>query len=96
MKTATPIQRKILTLLYWQEALDRTTTVREVMEYFGFTSSNSMHEHLLRLRKKGFVTWSPHKSRTLRLTPAGRATADRVVHVDPAVIAGLADLGDME
>jgi repressor LexA len=41
-------------------------TVREIMAEFGIRSPHGVTCHLTALRKKGYLTWEPHQSRTLR------------------------------
>lgn len=42
-------------------------TGREIADAFGFRSSNSARDHLLRLQKRGVLEWSAAKGRTLRI-----------------------------
>jgi repressor LexA len=46
-------------------------TVREIMAEFGIRSPHGVTCHLTALRKKGYLTWQPHQSRTLRPVEAG-------------------------
>ncbi|MGA0207595.1 MAG: hypothetical protein ACO3LT_07370 [Ilumatobacteraceae bacterium] len=41
-------------------------TIREVRLAFGLQSNNGVMCHLIPLRKKGWLTWSSHRSRTIR------------------------------
>jgi repressor LexA len=46
-------------------------TVREIMAEFNIRSPHGVTCHLTALRKKGYLTWQPHQSRTLRPVEAG-------------------------
>ena len=48
------------------ETYGYSPTVRELVKAFGFGSPNSALCHLNRLRKKGWIRWTPHRSRTIR------------------------------
>lgn len=41
-------------------------TIRELCEAFSIKSTNGVMAHLHPLRKKGWLTWTPHRSRTVR------------------------------
>ena len=42
------------------------TTIRELCEHFDIRSPNGVKSHLELMRKKGWVTWEPNHSRTIR------------------------------
>lgn len=45
------------------------TSLRELAAAGAYTPK-AAHDHLIALRRKGYVTWEPSKSRTLRLRAA--------------------------
>jgi repressor LexA len=47
-------------------------TVREVGTAVGIKSSSTAVQHLLKVQNAGLVEWEQGKSRTIRLTEAGR------------------------
>lgn len=42
-------------------------TVRELMELTGLKSSSTVHEHLAKLKAKGYIAWEEGKPRTMRV-----------------------------
>lgn len=52
-------------------------TIREIGDALGIVSTNGVVDHLKALARKGAVTSSPIKSRTLRVTPAGQEVLRR-------------------
>ena len=46
-------------------------TVQEIAEHLRITSTNGVVDHLKALVKKGLITFTPRRARTLALTPAG-------------------------
>lgn len=50
-----------------------SVSLREVTSAAGYTSIGSTQDVLTRLRTRGFLDWKYGKSRTLHVTPAGRA-----------------------
>lgn len=67
----TPRQRDVLNFLI--EFRDRegfVPTVREVMARFGWTSPNSVCEHLWKLEQKGYIRSAPGKCRAIRILRA--------------------------
>ena len=48
------------------ETYGYSPTVRELVKAFGFGSPNSALCHLKPLAKKGWIRWTPHRSRTIR------------------------------
>ncbi|CAJ2235357.1 repressor LexA [Fructilactobacillus sanfranciscensis] len=46
-------------------------TVREICKEVGLSSTSTVHGHLSRLEKKGFISKDPTKPRALEVTPAG-------------------------
>ncbi len=60
MKTdLTKRQRQVL------NAITPGISLRELMKVFGWASNNAAERHLGELKRKGYVTWTPGKSRTL-------------------------------
>ncbi len=60
MKTdLTKRQRQVL------NAITPGISLRELMKIFGWASNNAAERHLGELKRKGYVTWTPGKSRTL-------------------------------
>ena len=47
-------------------------TLREIGEALGIKSTNGVADHLQRLARKGYVTWTPGAARTLRLVAGDR------------------------
>ncbi len=52
-------QRQVL------NAITPGISLRELMKIFGWASINATKWHLDELKRKGYVTWTPGKSRTL-------------------------------
>lgn len=48
-------------------------TIRELCAQFGIASPNGIAAHLHSLRRKGYVTWEPGQSRTIRPTEVPHA-----------------------
>lgn len=46
-------------------------TIREIGDLMGCTSTNTIACHLAALKRKGFVSWSKGKTRTLAVTKHG-------------------------
>jgi SOS-response transcriptional repressor LexA len=60
-------QRRMLDYITtFREQHGYCVTVREIMAEFGIRSPHGVTCHLTALRKKGYLTWEPHQSRTLR------------------------------
>ena len=68
MDTLTDRQAEILELIraFWS-GQGYPPTVRELQELTGIKSPNGMQNHLIALRRKGWITWEDGKSRTIRL-----------------------------
>ena len=45
-----------------------TPTMREIADYFGYSSTNTVNDHLLALAKKGYITRKPGAARGILLT----------------------------
>lgn len=70
MRGATKRQRQILShLVGVQKRTGRSATVAEICAAFGFASSNSAHDHLRALERKGLVESLGHRG--WRVTPDG-------------------------
>ena len=60
-------QRRMLDYITtFRERNGYCVTVREIAAEFGIRSPHGVTCHLAALRKKGYLTWEPHQSRTLR------------------------------
>lgn len=81
-------QQQILNYIYWVRAFEHTFTLRNAAAHFG-VGLHTMWEHLWFIRKKGMLKWQKRKSCTVVLTERGRVHANRVVQVDPDVVAQL-------
>ena len=46
-------------------------TVREICKISGRTSPATIQDHLVALKKKGYVVWEPKQMRTLRVLDRG-------------------------
>jgi repressor LexA len=71
MQTLTSMQQRVLDFI--QSELDArrpSPTHREIATHFRFRSSRAAACHLAALKSKGFVAWTPGKSRSLRTTSA--------------------------
>ncbi len=102
----TPRQSRILEFL--REKLDADSsgpTVREIAERFKIKSPNGVTGHLRALERKGFITRSPHKSRSITLAAqwveqsrglplAGRVHAG-ALHEAVAEVSERVDFGSM-
>ncbi len=102
----TPRQSRILEFL--REKLDADSsgpTVREIAEKFKIKSPNGVTGHLRALERKGFITRSPHKSRSITLAAqcveqsrglplAGRVHAG-ALHEAVAEVSERVDFGSM-
>ncbi len=63
-------QRKVLRTIFTMTADGRPPTCRELMEVFGFKSTNAVSCHLRSLTKKGYMTVDPVRARGIVLTGA--------------------------
>ena len=64
MKTS----EKILTMI--KQYIDDNgyaPTVREIGDAVGLSSSSTVHSHLERLKRKGYIQWDPTRQRTLKI-----------------------------
>lgn len=72
-RSPTPAQLEVLRLIEAGQKRDgHPPTIRELCELKGCRSTNAIAGHLKQLAKKGFVTSSPRKGRTLKITKQGR------------------------
>jgi repressor LexA len=60
-------QRAVFTFLRQRIIAGTCPTIREIGKQFKITSSNGVICHLNALKSKGYITWTPHKKRTIRL-----------------------------
>ncbi len=72
MSDLTPRQRQVL------NAITPGISLRELMAKLGIRCPNGIEAHLKPLKRKGYVTWTPGKSRTL-------VRLDRGIPVDGVV-----------
>lgn len=69
MTDPTPRQSDVLDFIekYQTDHNGRSPTVREIAKALGLTSTNSVYQHLCKLRAKGLLTWEPGAVRTIRI-----------------------------
>lgn len=76
MAFLTEKQRDVLGFIAEQvEATGVAPTLREIAEYFGFSSTASAQKHVLQLERKSFLVRDKHQKRGLELTDRGRQAA---------------------
>ena len=64
----TDLQRDILQYIIWhRNQMGMSPTIRELANRFGQISTNAMHEHIERIDKKGYITRTPHKARSIQV-----------------------------
>ena len=90
MTELTKRQRQVLDYIQSvQQTAGATPTLREIAAHFGFASSRASADHLVALKRKGFISSEPNKARSLRIiTPLAKpkwAAISRKVGVAPAV-----------
>lgn len=69
-----PASRQLEVLHYIYEQVKEKgfpPTVREIGQAVSLSSTSTVHGHLSRLEKKGYIHRDPSKPRTIELTPAG-------------------------
>ena len=82
MNEPTRRQQQILDfILKWQRMEGTTPTCQEIADEFGFSSPNSVTQHLRLLRQKGCLESDPGKARTLRVTSPLAKLRNRVVDI---------------
>ena len=92
MNEPTRRQQQILDfILKWQRMEGTTPTCQEIADEFGFSSPNSVTQHLRLLRQKGCLESDPGKARTLRVTSPLAKLRNRIVDIPlfGAIPAGL-------
>jgi repressor LexA len=63
----TPRQREVYdAIVDYCEANGYGPTIRELCKHFGWASPNGAMCHLRLLRDRGWISWSPRHSRTIR------------------------------
>lgn len=69
MNEPTPRQSDVLdfTAKYQTDHNGRSPTIREIAAGLDLTSTNSVYQHLCKLRDKGLLTWEPGQVRTLTI-----------------------------
>ena len=69
MTELTKRQRQVLDYIQSvQQTAGATPTLREIAAHFGFASSRASADHLVALKRKGFITSDPNKARSVRIT----------------------------
>ncbi len=63
-----PGQKRVLLEIGFMQANNKPITVRGLMAATGSRFPNSVHGHLRRLRKKGYITWAIGQCGTIHLT----------------------------
>jgi repressor LexA len=68
----TELNKRQRQVLYYiqsvQQTAGATPTLREIAAHFGFASSRASADHLVALKRKGFITSDPNKARSVRIT----------------------------
>jgi len=59
-------QRAMLYIIEQFTARGVPPSIRELSDYYGITV-NAVHQRLVVLKTKGYVTWEPNQARTLRI-----------------------------
>jgi repressor LexA len=74
MTELTKRQRQVLDYIQFvQQTAGATPTLREIAAHFGFKSSRASADHLVALKRKGFITSEPNKARSVRInTPLAK------------------------
>jgi len=74
MTELTKRQRQVLDYIQSvQQTAGATPTLREIAAHFGFASSRASADHLVALKRKGFISSEPNKARSLRIiTPLAK------------------------
>ena len=68
MDSLTSRQKEILTFIQsYIKKKSYPPSVREIGEALGLSSSSTVHAHLIKLEKKGFIKKDPTKPRTLKV-----------------------------
>jgi SOS-response transcriptional repressor LexA len=73
-----PLTPRQLDILQWINGFADThgyaPTYRQIGHHYGWRSPGAaVTTHMTALQRKGVVTWEPGQSRTLQLTPLGKA-----------------------
>lgn len=68
MTGLTPVQSRILDFIIQHiESKHVPPTIKEIGVAMNIQSNNGVHEHLTRLRVKGYIATDPFKSRSIRV-----------------------------
>ena len=67
-------QSEVLDMIRWfsQQQPTIPPTLRELSEKLNLSSVGTTQAHIKELQAKGWVDWTPNKSRTLVITPAAK------------------------
>ncbi len=88
-------QVQILNFIHQQvEQRGYPPTVREIGEAVSLSSTSTVHGHLSRLEKNGFLFKDPSKPRAIELTPAGREKINVSTHSDQIPLLGVVAAGE--
>lgn len=88
-------QREILDWLRSEASRDRYPSIREIGDHFGIASPNGVMSLLKALEKKGHITRSEEKSRSIRIVGYDRADVTARLEELEAKIGDLVDGGDL-
>jgi len=82
MTELTKRQRQVLDFVQSvQQTAGSTPTLREIATHFGFASSRASADHLAALKRKGYITSDPNKSRSLRIITPLAKLRNALVHI---------------
>ena len=69
LQPLTDRQREVLVwIAKYIDANGYSPTIRQMCQAFNFASTEGAMCHLRQLRAKGWITWQPRETRTIRLT----------------------------
>lgn len=72
-----PTIKKTLEILTFIERVIAETgespIYQDIAKQFGFRSVSSVHEHVLKMEERGWITRTPHESRAIRVVERKRA-----------------------
>lgn len=87
-------QLEVLSYIHSQvEEKGYPPTVREICSAVGLSSTSTVHGHINRLIKKGFLQKDPTKPRALEITPAGLGILGVKPHQDKMPLLGVVAAG---
>lgn len=75
-------QRQVLDYIQSvQQTAGATPTLREIAAHFGFASSRASADHLVALKRKGFITSDANKARSVRIITPLAKLRHALVHI---------------